>query len=170
MSESVLPMFPWRIVDDCGGAFTMGTIGGGIFQAIKGFRNSPVGVNHRLRGSLTAVKTRAPQLGGLNNCLSPSESSWFMINFNLHCCTQLKICPSEAGWCSVSGCLCFISPLIQKENMSVQGDVKLTRVGAEGLGFMRACWRSVQEGAPPQLQRSPPQLERSPPPKLERSP
>lgn len=33
---------PWRIVDDCGGAFTMGTIGGGIFQAIKGFRNSPV--------------------------------------------------------------------------------------------------------------------------------
>ncbi|KAB0406583.1 hypothetical protein E2I00_010392 [Balaenoptera physalus] len=54
---------PWRIVDDCGGAFTMGTIGGGIFQAIKGFRNSPVGVNHRLRGSLTAVRTRAPQLG-----------------------------------------------------------------------------------------------------------
>lgn len=57
---------PWRIVDDCGGAFTMGTIGGGIFQAIKGFRNSPVGVNHRLRGSLTAIKTRAPQLGGTN--------------------------------------------------------------------------------------------------------
>lgn len=91
-------------MDDCGGAFTMGTIGGGIFQAVKGFRNSPVvsgvlfyrrlkpgfaavadgappvgwkpcslntplsafpqGVNHRLRGSLTAIKTRAPQLGG----------------------------------------------------------------------------------------------------------
>lgn len=29
-------------MDDCGGAFTMGAIGGGIFQAIKGFRNSPV--------------------------------------------------------------------------------------------------------------------------------
>lgn len=86
---------PWRIVDDCGGAFTMGTIGGGIFQAVKGFRNSPVvsgvlfyhrrrpgfatvtdgplntrvfafpqGVSHRLRGSLTAIKTRAPPLGG----------------------------------------------------------------------------------------------------------
>ena len=54
---------PRRIVADCGGAFTMGTIGGGIFQAIKGFRSSPVGVNHRLRGSLTAIKTRAPQLG-----------------------------------------------------------------------------------------------------------
>uniref|UniRef100_A0A452S2Y4 Uncharacterized protein n=1 Tax=Ursus americanus TaxID=9643 RepID=A0A452S2Y4_URSAM len=40
---------PWRIVDDCCGAFTPGAIGGGIFQAIKGFCNSPVGVNHRLR-------------------------------------------------------------------------------------------------------------------------
>uniref|UniRef100_A0A481A0U7 Mitochondrial import inner membrane translocase subunit TIM17 n=1 Tax=Sus scrofa TaxID=9823 RepID=A0A481A0U7_PIG len=64
MEEYAREPCPWRIVDDCGGAFTMGTIGGGIFQAIKGFRNSPVGVNHRLRGSLTAIKTRAPQLGG----------------------------------------------------------------------------------------------------------
>lgn len=41
--SSLFPVLsPWRIVDDCGGAFTMGTIGGGIFQAIKGFRNSPV--------------------------------------------------------------------------------------------------------------------------------
>ncbi len=90
---------PWRIVDDCGGAFTMGAIGGGIFQAVKGFRNSPSvsdssscwysdtvltacstswlqynvivfcfsslqGMNHRMRGSLTAIRTRAPQLGG----------------------------------------------------------------------------------------------------------
>lgn len=42
ISISVFLCSPWRIVDDCGGAFTMGAIGGGIFQAIKGFRNSPV--------------------------------------------------------------------------------------------------------------------------------
>src|SRR5689334_20347939 len=53
---------PWRIVDDCGGAFTMGAIGGSIFQAIKGFRNSPAGINHRLTGSLTAIKSRKFQL------------------------------------------------------------------------------------------------------------
>lgn len=29
-------------MDDCGGAFTMGAIGGGVFQSIKGFRNAPV--------------------------------------------------------------------------------------------------------------------------------
>ncbi|CAJ0922578.1 unnamed protein product [Ranitomeya imitator] len=55
---------PWRIVDDCGGAFTMGLIGGGVFQSIKGFRNAPVGYKHRLRGSMNAVKIRAPQIGG----------------------------------------------------------------------------------------------------------
>lgn len=38
---------PWRIVDDCGGAFAMGCIGGGVFQAIKGFRNAPSGINRR---------------------------------------------------------------------------------------------------------------------------
>lgn len=38
---------PWRIVDDCGGAFTMGLIGGGIFQSIKGFRNAPAGISKR---------------------------------------------------------------------------------------------------------------------------
>ncbi|MBZ3869354.1 Mitochondrial import inner membrane translocase subunit Tim17-A [Sciurus carolinensis] len=65
MEEYAREPCPWRIVDDCGGAFTMGTIGDGIFQAIKGFRNSPVGVNHRLRGSLTVIRTRAPQLGAL---------------------------------------------------------------------------------------------------------
>lgn len=39
---------PWRIVDDCGGAFTMGAIGGAVFQSIKGFRNAPSGFNRRL--------------------------------------------------------------------------------------------------------------------------
>ncbi|KAM6151235.1 mitochondrial import inner membrane translocase subunit Tim17-B [Rhynchocyon petersi] len=55
---------PWRIVDDCGGAFTLGVIGGGVFQAIKGFLNAPVGIRHRLKGSVSAVRIRAPQIGG----------------------------------------------------------------------------------------------------------
>ncbi|PNJ04853.1 LOW QUALITY PROTEIN: TIMM17B isoform 4 [Pongo abelii] len=42
MEEYAREPCPWRIVDDCGGAFTMGVIGGGVFQAIKGFRNAPV--------------------------------------------------------------------------------------------------------------------------------
>uniref|UniRef100_A0AAA9SKE1 Translocase of inner mitochondrial membrane 17A n=1 Tax=Bos taurus TaxID=9913 RepID=A0AAA9SKE1_BOVIN len=96
MEEYAREPCPWRIVDDCGGAFTMGTIGGGIFQAIKGFRNSPVGVNHRLRGSLTAIKTRAPQLGeggswpvSFTECLSCAElSKCSLISFSPHSNTE----------------------------------------------------------------------------------
>ena len=33
---------PYRIVDDCGAAFAMGAIGGGLFSFVKGWRNAPV--------------------------------------------------------------------------------------------------------------------------------
>nr|XP_017205219.1 mitochondrial import inner membrane translocase subunit Tim17-B isoform X2 [Oryctolagus cuniculus] len=76
MEEYAREPCPWRIVDDCGGAFTMGVIGGGVFQAIKGFRNAPVGMRHRLRGSINAVRIRAPQIGAfLTCCLLPETKS-----------------------------------------------------------------------------------------------
>lgn len=36
MEEYAREPCPYRIVDDCGGAFAMGCIGGSVFQAIKG--------------------------------------------------------------------------------------------------------------------------------------
>lgn len=48
MEEYTREPCPYRIVDDCGGAFAMGCIGGGVFQAIKGFRNAPSGLSRRL--------------------------------------------------------------------------------------------------------------------------
>eukprot|EP00941_MAST-03F_sp_MAST-3F-sp1_P006097 g6097.t1 len=53
---------PYRILDDIGGAFAMGAIGGSIFHLVKGARNSPPG--SRLTGSVQAVKARAPVIGG----------------------------------------------------------------------------------------------------------
>lgn len=53
---------PWRIVDDVGGAFCMGNIGGGLWHSIKGARMAPAGA--RFAGSLSAVQARAPVLGG----------------------------------------------------------------------------------------------------------
>jgi hypothetical protein len=32
---------PWRIVEDAGTGFAMGSIAGSILHAIKGFKNSP---------------------------------------------------------------------------------------------------------------------------------
>ncbi|KAI4459862.1 mitochondrial import inner membrane translocase subunit tim-17 [Holotrichia oblita] len=64
MEEYTREPCPWRIVDDCGGAFTMGLIGGGVFQSIKGFRNAPSGMGRRLVGSLAAIKQRSPIIAG----------------------------------------------------------------------------------------------------------
>jgi mitochondrial import inner membrane translocase subunit TIM17 len=53
---------PDRIIDDMGGAFCMGAIGGGLFHTVKAAKNSPKG--SRLQGSMLAVRTRAPAIGG----------------------------------------------------------------------------------------------------------
>ncbi|KAG3262452.1 TIMM17A-like [Ictidomys tridecemlineatus] len=88
MEEYAREPCPWRTVDDCGGAFTMSTIGGGIFQAIK------VGVNHRLRGSLTAIRTRAPQLGG-------SFAVWGGLFFMIDC-SMVQVRGKEDPWNSIT--------------------------------------------------------------------
>ncbi|KAL9585906.1 MAG: hypothetical protein Q9203_004061 [Teloschistes exilis] len=53
---------PWVALSDSGGAFCMGGIGGAVWHGVKGFRNSPYG--ERRIGALTAIKARAPVLGG----------------------------------------------------------------------------------------------------------
>lgn len=59
MEEYAREPCPYRIVDDCGGAFAMGCIGGGIFQAIKGFRNAPSGFSRRMvRKSLVMFEVK----------------------------------------------------------------------------------------------------------------
>lgn len=42
----------------------MGCIGGSIFQGIKGLYNAPRGFDRRLTGSWSAIRTRAPGIGG----------------------------------------------------------------------------------------------------------
>lgn len=53
---------PYRIVSDAGGAFALGAAGGTVWHSVRGWRNSPRG--ERLLGMRTAVKARAPVLGG----------------------------------------------------------------------------------------------------------
>jgi len=55
---------PHRIIDDMGSAFAMGCIGGGIWHGIKGYRNAPRGLRMRSYGSLRAIQSRSPVLGG----------------------------------------------------------------------------------------------------------
>jgi mitochondrial import inner membrane translocase subunit TIM17 len=53
---------PDRILDDVGGAFGMGAVGGSFFHFIKGTYNSPNGM--RLAGGAQAVRMNAPRVGG----------------------------------------------------------------------------------------------------------
>lgn len=85
---------PWRIVDDCGGAFTMGAIGGGVFQSIKGFRNAPSGFNRRLAGSWSTVRARAPVIGG-------NFAVWGGL-FSTIDCTMIYLRKKEDPWNSIT--------------------------------------------------------------------
>ncbi|VVT54615.1 uncharacterized protein SAPINGB_P004164 [Magnusiomyces paraingens] len=53
---------PIVILNDFGGAFSMGVMGGAVWHGIKGFRNSPYG--ERRAGAISAIKLRAPTVGG----------------------------------------------------------------------------------------------------------
>ncbi|GMI28917.1 hypothetical protein TeGR_g9054 [Tetraparma gracilis] len=53
---------PWRIIEDVGGAFAMGAVGGSIYHGVRGAWTAPSGAG--LRGATSAVKARAPVLGG----------------------------------------------------------------------------------------------------------
>jgi import inner membrane translocase subunit TIM17 len=53
---------PDRIIEDIGGAFGMGCIGGFLWHLVKGMRNSPKG--ERWRGGMFNARGRAPILGG----------------------------------------------------------------------------------------------------------
>lgn len=93
MEEYAREPCPWRIVDDCGGAFTMGAIGGAAFQSIKGFRNAPSGFNRRFAGSLAAIKSRAPMLAG-------SFAVWGGM-FSTIDCTLVHFRQKEDPWNSI---------------------------------------------------------------------
>merc|ERR1719424_2316930 len=82
---------PHRIFDDIGGAFAMGAIGGGVWNSVKGARNSPRG--ERLLGSVTAVKARAPVMGG-------NFAVWGGL-FSSFDCTLVAIRKKEDPWNSI---------------------------------------------------------------------
>ena len=53
---------PWRVVDDCGGAFGFGLGGGLVYHFFGGLRNAPKG--QRFREAVSRVKARVPILAG----------------------------------------------------------------------------------------------------------
>jgi import inner membrane translocase subunit TIM17 len=159
MEEYARDPCPWRIVDDCGGAFTMGCIGGAVFQGIKGFRNAPSGMNRRFLGSLAAIKQRSPIIAG-------NFAIWGGL-FSTIDCTLVHLRRKEDPWNSIisgaatGGILAARNGLPAMAGSAVIGGVLLALIEGVGILFTRL---SAEQFKPPNPVLESPQFGPPPPP------
>ncbi|WZN65271.1 mitochondrial import inner membrane translocase Tim17 [Chloropicon roscoffensis] len=83
---------PHRILDDCGSAFGMGAVGGGVWYLVKGLKNSPPGA--RMKGALESIRRESPRLGG-------SFAVWGGL-FSTFDCILVGIRKKEDPWNSIA--------------------------------------------------------------------
>eukprot|EP00252_Welwitschia_mirabilis_P017378 TRINITY_DN38498_c0_g1_i1.p1 TRINITY_DN38498_c0_g1~~TRINITY_DN38498_c0_g1_i1.p1 ORF type:complete len:239 (-),score=40.33 TRINITY_DN38498_c0_g1_i1:172-888(-) len=83
---------PDRILDDLGGAFSMGAVGGALYHFILGLKNSPKG--ERLHGGIQAVTLNAPRVGG-------SFAVWGGL-FSTFDCGMVYLRQKEDPWNSIA--------------------------------------------------------------------
>ncbi|WIA30470.1 hypothetical protein OEZ86_000554 [Tetradesmus obliquus] len=76
---------PDRILDDIGGAFGMGALGGGLWHTYRGLKNSPKG--YKLVGTLDTIRRESPRIGG-------NFANWGLM-FSVFDCTCLYIRKKE---------------------------------------------------------------------------
>jgi len=132
---------PDRIWDDLGTAFAMGSIGGGVFHGIKGFRNSPRG--DRLFGMTQAIKMRAPALGS-------AFAVWGGL-FSTFDCTITHVRGKEDFWNAVmagaatGGTLAARAGWKQMSKNALLGGVLLGMI--EGVGHLLGKLGQPDEGA-----------------------
>ncbi|XP_018473010.1 mitochondrial import inner membrane translocase subunit TIM17-2 [Raphanus sativus] len=89
--ESSREPCPDRILDDIGGAFGMGAVGGSAFHFLKGTYNSPKG--SRFLGGKQAVVMNAPRVGG-------SFAVWGGL-FSTFDCSMVYLRQKEDPWNSI---------------------------------------------------------------------
>lgn len=82
---------PDRILDDAGGAFGMGVVGGSIFHFFRGMYNSPRG--ERFLGGSQGIRMNAPRIGG-------SFAAWGC-SFSVFDCAMVFIRQKEDPWNSI---------------------------------------------------------------------
>ncbi|ESO95742.1 hypothetical protein LOTGIDRAFT_116735 [Lottia gigantea] len=135
MAEYTRDPCPYRILDDCGGAFSMGVIGGSVFHSIKGFRNAPSGNFRRMYGSLAMVREKAPITGR-------NFAVWGFLFSSIDClCVYVR--KKEDPWNSIfSGAatgfaLSFRDGLKKGVGSAVVGGVLLAMIEGMGILFTR---------------------------------
>ncbi|CAL5359182.1 unnamed protein product [Camellia sinensis] len=140
---------PDRILDDVGGAFGMGAVGGSAFHFIKGIYNSPKG--ERLIGGTQAVRMNAPRVGG-------SFAVWGGL-FSTFDCTMVYVRQKEDPWNSIiagaatGGFLSMRQGLGAASRSAAFGGVLLALI--EGAGIMLNKVMSAQQNFPPMEEQMP---------------
>ena len=127
---------PDRILDDIGGAFGMGAVGGSAFHFIKGTYNSPKG--SRFVGGTQSVSMNAPRTGG-------SFAVWGGL-FSTFDCTMVYLRQKEDPWNSIiagaatGGFLSMRQGAGAASRSAIFGGVLLALI--EGAGIMRVSQHS----------------------------
>ncbi|XP_074329673.1 mitochondrial import inner membrane translocase subunit TIM17-2-like [Apium graveolens] len=135
---------PDRILDDIGGAFGMGAVGGAAFHFLKGIYNSPKG--ERFSGGTQAVRMNAPRVGG-------SFAVWGGL-FSTFDCTMVYVRQKEDPWNSIiagaatGGFLQMRQGLGAASRSAAFGGVLLALI--EGAGIMlNKVMSNAQQNFPP---------------------
>ncbi|KAL3625431.1 hypothetical protein CASFOL_030885 [Castilleja foliolosa] len=133
---------PDRILDDIGGAFGMGAVGGSAFHFLKGIYSSPKGA--RLVGGSQAIRMNAPRIGG-------SFAVWGGL-FSTFDCSMVYLRQKEDPWNSIiagaatGGFLQMRQGLGASSRSALFGGVLLALI--EGAGIMLNKVMSPQQEAP----------------------
>ncbi|XP_033167569.1 probable mitochondrial import inner membrane translocase subunit Tim17 3 [Drosophila mauritiana] len=134
---------PIRIVEDCGCAFMMGTIGGSLFEFLKGFRNAPSGLQRRVYGGIDLVKMRTP-------CIAGSFAVWGA-TFSTVDCALVHYRQREDAWNSIlsgaatGGILAARNGIRAMANSALVGCLVLAMI--EGAGAAVATINAADKGA-----------------------
>lgn len=140
---------PDRILDDIGGAFGMGAVGGSAFHFLKGLYNSPSG--SRFAGGTQAVRMNAPRVGG-------SFAVWGGL-FSTFDCSMVYVRQKEDPWNSIiagaatGGFLQMRQGLAASGRSALFGGVLLALI--EGAGIMINKVFVQQQQLPPMLEEMP---------------
>lgn len=134
---------PDRILDDVGGAFGMGAVGGSAFHFLKGLYHSPKG--ERMVGGYQAVRMNAPRVGG-------SFAVWGGL-FSTFDCTMVYLRQKEDPWNSIiagaatGGFLSMRQGFMPAARSAAFGGVLLGMI--EGAGIMLNKLMSAPQNFPP---------------------
>ncbi|KAM0823318.1 hypothetical protein ACQ4PT_070948 [Festuca glaucescens] len=133
---------PDRILDDAGGAFGMGLVGGSAWHFFKALRNSPNGA--RIIGGMQAARMNGLRVGG-------SFAVWYTL-YSTFDCTSVYVRQKEDPWNSIiagasaSGFLSLRHGLRAAGGSAIGGGIFLA--GIEGFGIIINRFLAMPQNLP----------------------